>query len=220
MTAIAVSLIRDFQARGIDISRNGDRLRVKAAPELLTEDVRAFIASHKLEILAALHEADASLTVRRMLADAAQAEGIDEVLVQHLSSGEVEACAALAPQELRPYVRCLRDSKLRQQGTAPPHESAPGMCRRCGPVWLSPAVARAAPVVDGWPRVLGCPWCHVKDRRSIPRPRVACKDCQFFGSGRHAEAGIGSCERGLDVLAFPNASRECSGFQPKEGACA
>lgn len=38
-----------------------------------------------------------------------------------------------------------------------------------------------APVVHGVPRVLGCPWCHI--RRAglfVPRPKVTCAGCRFF----------------------------------------
>jgi hypothetical protein len=52
----------------------------------------------------------------------------------------------------------------------PPDETAAAICQHCGPIWLHPAVGSVAPVVDGWPRVLGCPWCHVKNRDALPRP--------------------------------------------------
>jgi len=111
--------------------------------------------------------------LRGHLGRLANAEGIDRQLIAGLQLFDVAACAGLPVEILRTYIRALRDSDLRRQGKVPPDETAAAMCRLCGPVWLHPAVASVAPIVDGWPRVLGCPWCHLRERTLVPRPPIA-----------------------------------------------
>jgi hypothetical protein len=102
----------------------------------------------------------------------ADAEMIDPELVHRLPADVVEICTGLAKETLRAYLRALRDTALRERGNVPGDETAAALCRHCGPIWLHPAVARVVPVVDGWPRVLGCPWCHVRNREVVPHPKA------------------------------------------------
>jgi hypothetical protein len=47
-------------------------------------------------------------------------------------------------------------------------------CQQCGPVWIHPDIVAALPMVNGWPRALGCPWCFVRKAGGpIPRPEHA-----------------------------------------------
>jgi hypothetical protein len=111
------------------------------------------------------------LAMRTRLLALADVELIDPAIVHALCAPDVGACAGGADDFLRAYLRALRDTDLRERGKVPEDETASALCRHCGSVWLHPAVAACAPVVNGWPRVLGCPWCHVENRRAIPRPR-------------------------------------------------
>jgi hypothetical protein len=108
--------------------------------------------------------------LRGHLIDLAAAEGIDAELIRRLPAEDVEGCQGLSDGVLTAYVRAVRDSDLRECGRVPADETAAAMCRHCGPVFVAPEIASAAPIVDGWPRVLGCSWCHTRNRASIPRP--------------------------------------------------
>src|SRR5450631_3063583 len=107
--------------------------------------------------------------IRLRLLALADAECVDSVLVHRLPDADLFECHGLPSETLRAYVRALGDSELREHGKVPADETAHALCRSCGPVWLNPQVVAVATVVDGWPRVLGCPWCHVRNRVAIPR---------------------------------------------------
>src|SRR5450432_3846278 len=49
-------------------------------------------------------------------------------------------------------------------------ETTAALCRSCGAVLVDFAVIAKAPVVEGWPMLLGCEWCKVLDRNLVPRP--------------------------------------------------
>ena len=76
----------------------------------------------------------------------------------------------LSTDALRTYVRARADSLLRESGRCIADETTPARCQFCGPVWIPSEIAVMAPKIAGWPRVLGCPWCHVRNRDAIPRP--------------------------------------------------
>ena len=150
----------------------------------------------------------------RLLA-ALRAQGLpDEWL--GLDHGDDNGLAALTDKQLYGYVAMLANTDLRERGKQPVDETAAALCRSCGPIWLAPEVAAVAPIVDGWPRVLGCPWCHVKNRRAIPRPPVACCDCRhFIRDAINPAGGMGRCNSGADPdRPTPMATRECVTFQP------
>lgn len=135
-----------------------------------------------------------------------------------LDHGSLTDFAELDDAALDAYVRCLRDSDLHERGKQSPDETKPALCRHCGPIWLAPEVAAVAPKLDGWPIVLGCPWCHVKNRRAIPRPAMTCGNCRHFERDAiNPEAGMGRCTIGVETksLPFPSAKRECHQFQPR-----
>lgn len=110
--------------------------------------------------------------LRDRLLTLAVEEGIAAAIVRELPAADLEVCAGLPDDTLRAYARALRDSDLRERGVVPPDETATIVCRRCGPVYAAPEVARVLPVVRGLPTAAGCPWCHVQNRGAIPRPPV------------------------------------------------
>ena len=142
----------------------------------------------------------------------------DSLLSAH--DGTDEDLASLNGGQLSAYVLMLSESADREDGRCPRDETAPALCRHCGPIWIAPEVAAMAPIVDGWARVLGCPWCHVKNRKPLPRPAVTCSACNHFQRDKiNPRDGIGSCSMGCDHERplFPNASRKCQSFQPTGG---
>jgi hypothetical protein len=124
--------------------------------------------------------------------------------------------AALSDAALRAYVRMLHDACLRERGNVPVDETTVALCRWCGPVWIAPEVAAVAPVVDGLPRVLGCPWCHVKNLRPMARPKVTCGDCRYFARDTiNPSEGMGSCKAGCDpARPYPMVKHTCEEWRP------
>jgi len=135
-----------------------------------------------------------------------------------LDHGDVAELAGLSDRQLSAYVAMLADADLRRRGKVPADETATALCRGCGPVWVHPAVASAAPVVDGWPRLLGCPWCHVRHAGlHVPSPAVQCGNCQHFEHDHvNPESGMGRCRVRPDPnpLSWPYAQRKCEQWQP------
>ena len=58
---------------------------------------------------------------------------------------------------LRTCVRARADSLLRESGRCIADETTPARCQVCGPVWVPFEIAVMAPMVGGWPRLMGCP---------------------------------------------------------------
>lgn len=112
------------------------------------------------------------IEIRDRLLMLAEREVIDPAAICDLAGPDFDGCAGLSDATLIAYLRALRDSAQRELGQCPSDETAVALCRSCGPIWIAPEVASVAPVVQGWPRVLGCPWCHVNNRQAIPRPAV------------------------------------------------
>ncbi len=164
--------------------------------------------------------------LRARLLELADAEGIERAHVEALAPADLDACAGLPDDALRAYLHMLRDAALRARGRVPADETAPALCACCGPVWLAPEVAAVAPVVAGWPRVLGCPWCHLGRGTSkvheesaghrppsgfsaranretgfgdVPRPSVACAACRHFTADAiNPGGGMGRCTAGRE----------------------
>lgn len=159
--------------------------------------------------------------IRNRLVGLADSEGIDLALIHSLPDSDAALCADLSDDTLRAYVRALRDSDLRERGQRPEDETGRALCAKCGPLWLHPAVAAVAPTVEGWARVLGCPWCHVTNRRAIPRPLVTCGTCQHFERDivNPSGGGMGLCTIARERLAseplpYPFAKRLCAEWRP------
>ncbi|HET7269386.1 MAG TPA: hypothetical protein VFJ15_14910 [Oleiagrimonas sp.] len=161
----AATLIQRLTDTGIHLSADGDRLHVEAPPGAITSELRDLLVNRKTELIEAMSG------IRGHLLALAKSEGVDASLVYALPSGDVDACDGLDDAALTAYVLMLDDTATREAGKRPVSYTAKAMCRHCGPVWLSPDVLQGAPVIDGWPQVLGCPWCVVRAaERYIPRP--------------------------------------------------
>ncbi|MBQ4853744.1 hypothetical protein IMW82_03495 [Rhodanobacter sp. B2A1Ga4] len=102
------------------------------------------------------------------------------------------------------------DTDDRHAGRVPAGDTARMWCKGCGPVWIHPDVAEVLPVVDGWPRALGCPWCFVrKAGGNLPRPSVACEGCRHFTPDTiNPAAGMGTCGAGKGMH-WPMARHIC-----------
>lgn len=141
-----------------------------------------------------------------------------------LDHGDASGVAALTDKQLSAYVAMLADADLREHGQRPADETTAALCRSCGPVWLTPEVASVAPVATGWPRLLGCPWCHVRNRRAIPRPSVTCGECRhFIRSAVNPSAGMGRCSAQRvplrnEPLPYPHAARCCAEWRPSRAS--
>jgi ribosomal protein L40E len=61
----AMALLSDLRARGVRLEPQGDSLRVVAPKGILTADLRAVVAEHKAELLAALREPCCPACARR-----------------------------------------------------------------------------------------------------------------------------------------------------------
>ncbi|MHB8447379.1 MAG: hypothetical protein ACYC9P_05580 [Rudaea sp.] len=139
-----------------------------------------------------------------------------------LDHGDVAELAGLSDRQLSAYVAMLADADLRRRGKVPADETAMALCRGCGPIWVHPAVADAAPVVDGWPRLLGCPWCHVRHAGLyVPRPQVTCGECKHVNRDTiNPAGGMNSCGANRNpAFPWPSVRHQCNGFSSEGGAC-
>ena len=118
--------------------------------------------------------ADTLKPIRALLLALAAGAGMDVDHVHRLHDLDIAACAGLDARQLAACLSMLADTADRHAGRAPAGDTAPIHCEGCGPVWIHPDIAEVLPVVDGWPRALGCPWCFVRKAGGyIPRPSVA-----------------------------------------------
>lgn len=161
-------------------------------------------------------EGDLLRELRGKLERVADADQIDPRLVRDLHDDDVSACAGLPDETLIAYVRSLHDTDLRERGKVPADETAVALCRSCGPVWVHPNVASVAPVVDGWARLLGCGWCHLRNRQLVPHPPVACGECQhFIRDTVNPDGGMGRCGAGCNPeRPWPTVRHQCTEFSP------
>lgn len=152
MTAASENLIRDLAQKGIRLAANGDRLHVEAKPGTVTPEVRRLLTERKADLLAAL-KGDPIADLRASLLNLADTMAIDPALVRALPESEISATgeqvAACDPGDRRnvmaAYLRALAETDLRRRGKVPADETAVALCRHCGPVWIAPKVADAAP---------------------------------------------------------------------------
>jgi hypothetical protein len=168
----AAQLLAEARDAGVMlVVRGKDRLGYSAPAGVLDRTgLRTRLLEHKAAVLSALN--DPYTPMRLRLERIASSEGIDLSLIRNLPGDDVGACHGLTDETLTAYVRALRDSDLRRRGLVPADEIVIAVCRHCGPIWTHPQVAAVAPTVDGIPYVLGCPWCHVRDRSTIPHPSL------------------------------------------------
>jgi RNase P subunit RPR2 len=204
----ARNLIRDLEARGIELSREGNTGLHVAFDEDKppTKEMRALLLARKPELM-----------IRLRLRELAEAEGVDAALVDNLPADDIAGFALWADDALRGYVRMLHTAAMRERGQAPKGDTARALCKRCGPVLVSPVIAFMAPMTNGWPTLLGCCWCRTKNRKAINRPEVKCGECQHFARDAvNPGMGAGECRAGEETrkLIYPFTLRECASFQP------
>jgi len=159
--------------------------------------------------------ADTLKPIRALLLALAAGVGMDVDHVHRLHDLDIAACADLDARQLAACLSMLADTADRHAGRVPLDDTAAIYCEQCGPVWIHPTIAEVLPVVDGWPRALGCPWCFVRKAGDyIPRPPVACDGCRHFTPDTiNPAAGIGACGAGKGTH-YPMQRRGCSHFDP------
>lgn len=155
---------------------------------------------------------------RANLLELAKLEGIAPGLVHALTHSDLIECTGLPDRVLRTYLHAITETADRMAGRVPADETAAILCRKCGPVWAHPAIAEALPKVDGWPRALGCQWCHVRAAgRTIQRPPVTCAGCRHYRRDKiNPAAGFGSCAAGHGPH-YPNEPHRCASVQTRFG---
>lgn len=141
--------------------------------------------------------------------------GIDPAHVHRIPACDLVLWAAIPGDALRTYLLALDDTATRQAGKVPLNDTAAIHCHGCGPVYVHPGIAAVLPVVDGWPRALGCPWCFVRKVGGyIPRPRVTCGTCRHFQPDTiNLAAGVGGCASGHGTH-YPTQHDGCGDFNP------
>ncbi|WP_449428800.1 hypothetical protein [Rhodanobacter umsongensis] len=154
--------------------------------------------------------ADPLHAIRVHLLALAAAEGMDAAHVHRLRDADLAACIGLDARQLAAYLGMLRDTADRRAGRVPLDDTAAIHCEQCGPIWVNPDIAEVLPVVGGWPRALGCPWCFVRKAGGyIPRPCVTCEGCRHFAPDTlNPEAGMGTCGAGKGMH-WPMARHIC-----------
>lgn len=156
---------------------------------------------------------------RERLLAVAEAGHVDADHVHRLHDLDVAGCLGLGERQLAAFLSMLEESAERHAGRVPAGHTAPIHCAGCGPVWAHPDIASVLPVVGGWPRALGCPWCFVrKAGGTIPRPSVVCNDCRHFTpDALNPEAGMGICDTGHSGN-YSTARHACADHQPRDTA--
>jgi hypothetical protein len=208
----AHALYVELETAGVHLTANGDRLRIRAPQGAVTESIRAKLTANKPALLKLLQS---NSEQRLRLLAFANAEYLDSDVIERLDELDVVACAGLSDECLIAYVRALHDGQQLELGKALPEDTARAMCRHCGPVFIHPSIAAIAPMIDDWPRVLGCRCCHVRNRRAMPRPRVHCGDCKHFQRDSiNPPAGAGHCIAQYDpAYPYPHSPRICGGWK-------
>jgi hypothetical protein len=154
--------------------------------------------------------------LRMHLLALAARQAVDAAHIHRLHDLDVAACAGLDDGQLAAYLDMLRDTADRHAGRVPLDDTAPMHCEQCGPVWVHPSIAAVLPVVAGWPRALGCPWCAIRKAGGyIPRPRVTCETCTHWKPDTiNPAAGVGDCASGHGTH-YPMQRHGCGDFTPE-----
>lgn len=153
--------------------------------------------------------------MRAALLALADGLGLDRAIAHRLTVADLADCAGFPADALRVYLLALDDTATRQAGRVPLDDTAAIHCERCGPVYVHPDIAAVLPVVNGWPRALGCPWCSIRKADGyISRPRVACDTCaRFHPDSVNPVAGMGTCASGHGMH-WAGERHTCASFQP------
>ena len=200
----AAALLAEARAAGIRVTVRGDGLRIVAKRGAMSAEMRARLAAGKLELVAALRDAEA--TMRDRLLHLADAEGLDDAHVNRLPADDLAACEGLDDDTLRAYVRGLERDAGMDAGLVPLEWAATVHCAGCGPVWLW---------ADCPDKVTACPWCfRRKAGKSIPRPPVQCGGCRhYLPDALNPVAGMGTCGQGKPAR-WPMQAHPCEAMRP------
>lgn len=146
-----------------------------AAPALAPQRVPVVPAAPVQKQEGVAESADLLHVIRAHLLALAAGAGTEADHVHRMHDLDVAACIGLDARQLAAYLAMLADTADRHAGRVPAGDTAAMHCEKCGPVWTHPDIAEVLPVVGGWPRGLGCPWCFVrKAGRDVPHPPVRC----------------------------------------------
>lgn len=153
--------------------------------------------------------------IRGRLLAVAATEYRDAGLVRALGDAFLRECGGYSDAQLRALLSMLADDAERKAGRAPAGDTAAVLCQHCGPVFLHPSIVAVLPVVGGWPRALGCPWCFIRAAGGyIPRPRVVAAACaHWIPDAVNPSGGRGQCRCGPW---WPAELHGCKDFRPKE----
>ena len=208
----AAALIRELNATGIRLQVRGKRLHVEAPAGTLNEALVKRLADHKAELI----ELTGKQAIRARLLKLADRLGIDGTHVHRIPSADLTLWTAIPDGSLRAFLLALDDTATLQAGKVPAGETAAIHCARCGPVYVHPSIAAVLPVVDGWPRALGCPWCAIRKAGGyIPRPRVTCETCASYRPDTiNPPAGVGDCASGHGMH-YPMQRHGCGDHNPR-----
>lgn len=156
--------------------------------------------------------------IRARLLELAAAAYMDAAPVRALPEPFLRDCGDMADGALQALLSMLHDDADRRAGRVPKGDTAAALCQHCGPVWLHPSIVAVLPVIDGWPRALGCPWCFIrKVGLYIPRPPVTCARCRhYMPDAINPGQGMGRCaiEACADTT-WPHQTRKCAAFKAK-----
>lgn len=183
--------------------------RVPPVPPVPVEKYKGAIATAKWR--------HSELT-RARLVRLAKAGDRDPALVDRLPVADLPSHSGMDDAQLSALLSMLSDDADREAGRVPTGDTAAILCRSCGPVWVHPTIAAALPVVGGWPRALGCPWCFIRARGiAIPSPHVRCKMCRHrIPDTINPALGMGRCAVGNESATWPAMRHHCGDFLPME----
>lgn len=139
---------------------------------------------------------------------------VDRDHVHRLDNDGLALLAAIGEGGMRAFLLAADDAATRQAGKVPLDDTAAIYCTHCGPVFVHPAIAKVLPVVAGWPRAAGCPWCAIRKAGGyVPRPRVACETCTSFKPDTvNPAAGMGTCASGHGMH-YAMQPHPCDGYR-------
>lgn len=149
--------------------------------------------------------------LRAKLRELATREGLPLALVDGLTDADLHpdnGAPLLGDAALIRWLHTLAENERMREGIPPPGWTQASYCHHCGPVKLW----QGAP-----PRVLGCPWCHVRRAGGtvLPRPAVTCATCAHQQHQTDtSEAGMQSCCKAGHGLHFANVQHVCADWRP------
>lgn len=160
-------------------------------------------------------DADATTNTRAALLALADRLGVDRAAVVRIPSAELPLWAGVPAELLPAYLLAADDTTTRQAGKVPLDDTAAIHCAHCGPVYAHADIAAVLPVVNGWPRALGCPWCAIRKAGGyVPRPHVTCEGCASFRPDpMNPAAGMGGCASGHGYH-YPMQRHGCGDHKP------